>query len=435
MSSVSFRQFLIGKKGFILSYINYKRVLLVSQLCLVTFILSSIYLLIDVFNQVYQSWFFQVGCMLISVSSYLLNKSGRFSAAKLVLGFGLNLIVFTFSQTEPGETDLYLFYFPICLGAMIVFGFEERLKSLLVIIFSITLFSISQITDLSFIPKNPHPHELDQLYLIIDFGGALISSLLIIYFLIRFNFESEKNLIENEKRISDKNSELSKVNTELDSFVYSTSHDLMAPLSSVKGLINITRITDNPSDIEVCISMMEERVTSLQKFISDISDYSRNTRVEIVYKTVLVHKLARSILEGLQFYPNVSNINIELNIPSDLEIISDPNRLQIILSNLISNAIKYADLNKESPYIKISSTILFDKIQFTIEDNGVGIKEDLVNSIFEMFFQANEKSEGSGLGLYIVKQSLNKLNGTIQARSTYGIGTRFEINLPLSYLN
>jgi signal transduction histidine kinase len=431
MLTIRIRQFLIGEKGTFLSFIDYKRVMLVAQLCLITFILSLTYLCIDLLNHAYQSWFFQVSCLFISSASFLLNRSGRYTAAKLVLGLGLNLIVFTFSQTEPEETDLYLFYFPICLGAMVVFGYEERYKGLLVILFALLLFSISQITELTFIPKNQHPPELDQLYLIIDFGGALISSLLIIYFLIRFNYQSEKNLSDNEKKISDKNVELSKVNAELDSFVYSTSHDLMAPLSSVKGLINITRITNNPDEVDTCISMMEERVISLQKFINDISDYSRNTKIEIIYKNILVHKLVRSILEGLRFYPNVDKINIDLNISPELQILSDPKCLQTIFSNLISNSIKYIDLNKPFPFIKINAVHSNNQIQFMIEDNGVGIEDRYLNSIFEMFYQANEKSEGSGLGLYIAKQSAQKLNGRIQVYSEFGIGTRFEINLPL----
>ncbi|MDZ7651007.1 MAG: hypothetical protein U5K54_29890 [Cytophagales bacterium] len=117
---------------------------------------------------------------------------------------------------------------------------------MLLILLPATLFIISQLIDFEIVDKSLHRTDLNQLNLVINFFGTLISSVLIIYFLINLNHRSETTMLEHEKSLSITNTELSKLNSELDRFVYSTSHDLMAPLSSVKGLINLAKLTDNP---------------------------------------------------------------------------------------------------------------------------------------------------------------------------------------------
>ncbi|MBL7873994.1 MAG: HAMP domain-containing histidine kinase [Cyclobacteriaceae bacterium] len=427
----AFRELLLGRKEFILSRTEYKRALLTSQLCLVTFFLCAIYFLIDQYNHVYHSWILQCGCAILSIICLILNRARYFTTAKILLAIGINITVFSFSQVEPQEVGLYMFYIPTSLGALAAFGYEERWKGIILIFLPLALFSISQNSNFTFIEKDFHREDLDQLNLIINFGGALLASVMIIYFLISTNYQSEASMIEHEKEVTKKNFELIRVNTELDQFVYSTSHDLMAPLSSVKGLINLTRFTNDPDEIKHYLTMMDERVENLQKFIRDISDYSRNSRIEIVKSPVSVYKVVQSILENLQFYPNAVKIDVTLEIPTDLEIVSDLNRMQIILSNLITNSFKYADLSKDNSFLKISTALLDNHIEIKIEDNGLGIKEEYQHAIFDMFFQATEKSEGSGLGLYIVKQAIEKLNGTIQVSSKYRMGTSFLVYLPL----
>jgi signal transduction histidine kinase len=427
---MTLRELILGKNNFILSHIDYKRALLTGQLCLLTFSLCVGYVTIDLYHHVYHSWIFQTSCALTALVCFLLNRAKFYSMAKILLGIGINITVFIFSTVEPEEVGLYMFYIPTSLGAFAAFDYQERWKSLLLIILPVSLFILSQVTDFEVIAKSSHREDLNQLNLIINFIGSLLSSLLIIYFLINVNYRRETSLIENEKEISAKNSELTKLNTELDRFVYSTSHDLMAPLSSLKGLIHLAKLTEDPKEIRECTQMMEGRVNSLQKFIRDISDYARNTRTDVIKEKILINKITRSVLENLTFYPHAEKIKILFNIPPDLEIISDPSRIQIIISNLISNAMKYSDLTKENPFIKINAAIDNNNFQLQIEDNGVGIRADYINNIFNMFYQANEKSEGSGLGLYIVKQAIEKLNGTITVTSTHQIGTTFQIRIP-----
>jgi signal transduction histidine kinase len=109
---------------------------------------------------------------------------------------------------------------------------------------------------------------------------------------------------------------------------------------------------------------------------------------------------------------------------------SDYSRLLIIFNNIISNAVRYRDRWKEDSYLKIDLHTTADLATITFEDNGVGIANEYIDRIFKMFFRANADSKGSGLGLYIVKGAVEKLNGSIQVQSALGEGTKFLIQVP-----
>ncbi len=233
-----------------------------------------------------------------------------------------------------------------------------------------------------------------------------------------------------QEEVSRQNEMLAKANSELDRFVYSTSHDLRAPLSSVLGLIHIIEKETDPKRVSKCIEMMKERVETLDNFIQEIIDYSRNTRVAVSLEPVMINELVESCLKDLKYIPEFDEIEFKKNLPKDLVIKTDRSRLKVILNNLLSNAIKYHDPEKEKPFIKLSVESSKSKTKFIIEDNGIGISKDYLDQIFDMFFRATESSKGSGLGLYIVKEMIEKLNGTIQVFSEEKKGTRFEVSIP-----
>jgi signal transduction histidine kinase len=105
-------------------------------------------------------------------------------------------------------------------------------------------------------------------------------------------------------------------------------------------------------------------------------------------------------------------------------------RLNIIFNNLLSNAIKYADMDKENPMLEVRVTADDQKAEIRISDNGEGIPEESLTKIFDMFYRASTKGVGSGLGLYIVKEAVEKIQGTIQVQSEPGKGTEFILTIP-----
>jgi signal transduction histidine kinase len=250
-------------------------------------------------------------------------------------------------------------------------------------------------------------------------------------------FENDYKQIDRTLEISSDelfraNQNLKKVNEELDRFVYSASHDLKAPLSSLLGLIELFKMDmQNPENLEQYLQMMQTSITRLNRVIQDLADFSRNERLEVKLKKIDFRNLINETIDNLRFMPNVNKIDFKVNIKESANgFYSDLLRLRIMLNNLITNAIIYHNLSQSTPIIIIEITCDEKKGIIQILDNGKGIAEEHHQKIFNMFYRAAEDSKGSGLGLYIVKGIIEKLNGEIELDSEQGIGTIFSIELP-----
>jgi two-component system, sensor histidine kinase len=238
-----------------------------------------------------------------------------------------------------------------------------------------------------------------------------------------------------EAKIQKQYQELDLTNKELDRFVYSVSHDLSAPLKSILGLVNISRITPEPQEHTSYLNRIESSVMKLEIFISEILDYSRNKRQGIVAEQVKLKELCDDILDNLRFMMDFNKINVDLQLQHH-EIVQDKARLKIILNNLLSNAVKFQKrYDGHQPYIKISSRKTGEDILIEIEDNGEGIKPELQNKIFDMFYRGTENSLGSGLGLYIAKEAAARIHGNISVKSEYGKGSVFILSFKNLNLN
>lgn len=235
-----------------------------------------------------------------------------------------------------------------------------------------------------------------------------------------------------EEELALKNIQLAKTNEELDRFVYSASHDMRAPLSSLLGLIHLSEKTDRPEEVGLFLQMMKDRIKTMEGFIKEVTDYSRNTRLDLIPTPVKLEALAREVVQTLAYSVMNKKVRIEVEIDPALEILTDPNRLKVIINNLVSNAYKYHRFDQPDPFIIIGALQKGDHVLLTIKDNGIGIAPEHHMRIFDMFYRASESSEGSGLGLYIVKETLDKLEGNISVQSSAGVGSEFTVTLPLS---
>jgi PAS domain S-box-containing protein len=256
------------------------------------------------------------------------------------------------------------------------------------------------------------------------------------------HFEARMVPIENEEVVSfirdvtdrhllqRKNDELVKINDELDSFIYRASHDLRAPLSSILGLTEIGLRSGKEDDMKSCLSMIKERVEAQDQVIHDIIDYARNLRTDVINERFNLKLLIFEVIDTLLFNEGADKIDFQIQVADDLEIDADKMRLTIILSNLLSNAVKYHDSAKNNQFVRVTTELTDSTLTTHIEDNGLGIPGDQQDKIFNMFYRASEKSKGSGLGLFIVKDTLEKLRGTIEFVSTPGKGSRFTFVIP-----
>lgn len=245
--------------------------------------------------------------------------------------------------------------------------------------------------------------------------------------------ERTRELLLQREQLKKANKELQITNKELDNFVHKSSHDLVAPLKSIMGLINLAKLeANNSNQLTEYLKMMESRVFKLEEFIKSTMEYSVNAKQPVQKKKLSFDSIINSITEDLKYYKNAYKIKLIKDYAKDLTLITDEQRLRIVLSNLITNCVKYHNYNQSSPILKIKAikNEATRETHIEVEDNGEGIDIGYLNKIFDMFFRiSNDKSEGSGLGLYIVKDTLLKINGEIDVKSQLGQGTVFMITL------
>lgn len=242
-----------------------------------------------------------------------------------------------------------------------------------------------------------------------------------------------QNLVqERTQDLQKANEELLVRNSELDRFVYSASHDLSAPLKSILGLIAVARL-ENPEGVHLeYLAMMERSVRKLEEFIKDVVSFSRTTRMPVKLEDCNFSEIVKGLLMDHQYSQNFDKINFIISDGTGQPMKTDVTRMKMILNNLISNAIKFHRYNGAvDPFVKISLSRNHSSYVLVVQDNGSGIEETHLHHIFEMFYRASEQSQGSGLGLYILNESVAKLGGTVEAHSVLDEGTTFIISLPI----
>jgi len=224
--------------------------------------------------------------------------------------------------------------------------------------------------------------------------------------------------------------ELSERNFELDQLMYKTSHDLRSPLSSILGLINLAHLDESKENFPIYLNKIEGRVKKLDEFIRSMLNYARVNRSEIFIEKINLRDVIVSSIHELEYLDNFSSVKTQITFKSEETFFKcDALRIKIIISNIISNAYKYYNATVNS-YLKINVNITPLTVSMTFQDNGIGIKKEHLSKVFNMFYRATEKSQGSGLGMYIVKQAIDKLKGTITIKSIFGKGTTIKIVLP-----
>lgn len=235
---------------------------------------------------------------------------------------------------------------------------------------------------------------------------------------------------QNEIQLAEQNQELKKVNEELDNFVYRVSHDLRAPNSSILGLIDIIlHQEEDPEEIKKLLRLIKESLKKQDDFIKDILSYSKNARLELKVEPVDFHETLESIFSQL-LYTSTGKVVRHIEVNQSRPFVTDKSRLNIVLNNLISNALKYLSPGRVPGKVSVHVQTTESEAHITIEDNGIGIEEKYLPRVFEMFYRATDQKPGSGLGLYIVKEAMQKLGGEISLQSEPGKGTRVKLTLP-----
>ena len=234
------------------------------------------------------------------------------------------------------------------------------------------------------------------------------------------------------KQLKQRNKQLRKLNKEQDHFLYSTAHDLRSPLTSLAGLVHLMRIENKAPEMVHYFDKMEKSISRQEDFIEQIASFSKNKILKIKPEPLDLQKIFNDTFEHHLYMAGATRIKREVIVenPNNISIWSDYNRMLVLFNNLISNAIRYSDPQKPNSFITVHITVWRDEIVVKFSDNGIGISQQHLDKIFDMFYRAHDDSKGTGLGLFILQETVRKMNGSVLVESAAGAGTIFTLTLP-----
>jgi signal transduction histidine kinase len=240
---------------------------------------------------------------------------------------------------------------------------------------------------------------------------------------IKNAYDAYKSKIDLRNKIS----ELEKTNDELNRFIYSISHELRAPLVSVIGIVNLVKMEGLFNSSGEYWNLIEICSNKLDFYIQKTLQYYKNNKNVAEHSPVEFQSLVTELINLYSYSDKETEFNININQP--VPFYNDAFRIEVILGNLINNAIKYQKSTEPNKYVNIEIDVDLQRAEITISDNGIGILNEHLEKIFNQFFKS-KNHHGSGLGLFIVKEALNKINGKIEVISDLAVGTTFKITIP-----
>jgi signal transduction histidine kinase len=237
-----------------------------------------------------------------------------------------------------------------------------------------------------------------------------------------------------EQHIVNQMSSLKASNTDLEMLFYATSHDIKSPLLKVKELTASASAKTTDPLIREYLNLINQSWEKLISITDELGIITNIRSSEITIETIDLEKLIRSVFAEFRSMPRFDEIIFSLEVNIKTEFRSSMGLMKAIFRNLIENSIKYSVKRSNFSFLKIYvSGQTDDTLKIEISDNGMGIKKDCHQQIYDIFFRANSEIPGTGLGLYIVKCSIDKLHGTIDMESEEGNGTAFTILLPFNH--
>lgn len=224
--------------------------------------------------------------------------------------------------------------------------------------------------------------------------------------------------------------ELKERNEQMDLFLYKATHDLKGPLTSVMGILNIAIQDCTQPEVRKYIELALASTSRLDNSLLDLIHVTRINKEQVRPENIDCHELLKEVLQSINHIPERKNAEISVEVPAGLKLRSDRNTLLSVFQNLITNALKYRREGSHIHEVNIAVTPKDEGVEIHVTDNGEGIRPEIQEKIFTMFYRGNKKSKGTGLGLYIVRQSVAKLSGKVSVKSQPGKGSEFDVWLP-----
>ncbi|MGE0588518.1 MAG: response regulator [Cyclobacteriaceae bacterium] len=233
--------------------------------------------------------------------------------------------------------------------------------------------------------------------------------------------------------LTDKEKKLELANKELETFIYKAYHDLRSPIVTVQGLVNVAQL-DVRDQVALhyfkSIGTIAERQNSmLLKLMKVMNIRSQEPNINPFH----LKEVFEDVLKALMAVENIDRVKIDVRNNVTASIKSDRDIVFDIVYNLMENSVVYGDSGKRSPQVVLSGEKdSANRVTIEVQDNGTGITDEVRNHVYDMFFKGTPASKGTGLGLYLVRNAVDCLGGSITFATHEGEGTTFTVTLPIS---
>ncbi len=247
--------------------------------------------------------------------------------------------------------------------------------------------------------------------------------------IVHVSLENAMELYNSKQLLKTRNAELQKSNDALTRFTYSASHEMRSPLTNILGIVKVSRLDSELKDLRNYFNLIESSVIHLDGFVKNLIGFYKNAGIELDFQEVDLKKIVDDIIASFKFIEGAKDVIYNVRIDSSQRFISDLTRIKMIMSNLITNAIKFQKNDGTPSEINIDFTLNDTEATLIVSDNGIGIDEVEQKKLFNMFYRSLHPRSGTGIGLFIVKETVEKLGGEITLSSQKEIGTTFNIKL------
>lgn len=245
------------------------------------------------------------------------------------------------------------------------------------------------------------------------------------------NKELDKLVEARTEELNRSNASLRKAMAELDHFIYKTSHDILGPLATLKGITGLALMDVKEPIARDYFQKLDITAAKLNSVLTRLMIVNQINNALLVPVKVNVSQIIESVLVLQRKEVIPARMNVSTFVPPDVEVNSEPQLLSIVLENLIGNAIKYYNQSERvDPFVKITAVVINGQLLVEVLDNGIGISEEMKHEVFKMFTRASERSDTGGVGLYLSQQAADKLGGSISFETTPEKYTRFTAVIP-----
>jgi signal transduction histidine kinase len=385
-------------------------------------VFGIVYTFISLLQQYHYQAVLSFSSAFFAMIAWIIHRKGYMLASKLVNFIQLITLIalmFYFPSSTQGEhvnDSVLAFYVPVLIGTLIAFQGKQKIYGQFLALIVMLIIGMLILTD-----KHYHEHPYVE-----DYRGSNYDMLFNIMGAAVATFAEVAYILALNNRL---NSSLIKTNHELDNFIYIVSHDLRSPLLSTKGLIDLAKMKISEREqVLKYLGLAAKSINNLDDIIHEILAYSRNARTSLNEENFDLKELVKEVFDGLR-YAAGNHFRFREEYVGDTMIYCDKNRLSTVLRNIIGNSVKYQRKDISTPEVFFRYENLKNKCLISITDNGEGIPAESQQKVFDMFYRGTSTGSGSGLGLYICKEMLDKMNAHYSINSVPGEGTSFTISL------